>query len=76
MISRSKINEAKIFLQKAGNTSAALNNWGVISMLEEDIDQAEAYFIKAKLLGNKEAIANLKQLQIKKGKSIEFPLAE
>lgn len=76
MISRLKIDEAKIFLQKAGNTSAALNNWGVISMLEEDIDQAEAYFIKAKLLGNKEAIANLKQLQIKQGKSIEFPLAE
>ncbi|WP_308601564.1 DUF3868 domain-containing protein [uncultured Dysgonomonas sp.] len=65
MISRSKVDEAKIFLEKAGNTSAALNNRGIISMLEGDIDQAEAYFTKASHLGNKDAIENLKQLLIK-----------
>lgn len=65
MISRSKVDEAKIFLEKAGNTSAALNNRGIISMLEGDTDQAEAYFTKASHLGNKDAVENLKQLLTK-----------
>lgn len=76
MIRRSKIDEAKIFLDKAGNTSAALNNRGIISILEGDINQAEDYFIKAGLLDNKEAVYNLKQLQIKQRKRIESLINE
>lgn len=65
MIGLSKIDEAKGFLDKAGNTSATLNNRGIISILEGNTNQAKAYFAEASHQGNKDAIENMKQLLTK-----------
>lgn len=65
MIGLSKMDRARSFLDKAGNTSATLNNRGVISILEGNMNQAKTYFLEASSLGNNDAVENLKRLLTK-----------
>ena len=55
---------AKKYLSKANQEdTATLNNWGVIKLLEGDLDKAEEYFKKAeKATGTHEASSNLKEV--------------
>ncbi|GAB6010397.1 hypothetical protein [Dysgonomonas reticulitermitis] len=54
------------YLEKAGDSGSAQNNKGVIALLSEDMEKAEACFTKAYSLGCEEAAANLKKLQAKR----------
>lgn len=56
---------AKKYLSKADQTKGAtLNNWGVIALLEGDLDGADSYFKRAKAVGCPEADANQVELDI------------
>lgn len=66
MIECGEVTTAKRHLEKAGNNSAVLNNLGVISMLEGDLDKADEYFTKAEKAGNKEATLNKKEAEAKR----------
>lgn len=54
---------AKQYLTKADQTDAAtLNNWGVVALLEGDLDKAEEYLKKAKAASINEADSNLQEV--------------
>lgn len=57
---------AKRLLQKAGDSGAALNNLGVLQLLEGDLDAAEASFEKARAAGCNESTANLEEVRAKR----------
>lgn len=58
---------AKKYLDKIDPTEiTALNNRGVIALIEGDLDKAEAYFRKAKEAGIEEAALNLKEVMIQR----------
>ena len=59
------------FLQKASqDEGATLNNYGVLKLLQGDLDAAESYFKRAQEKGIKEAAANLEEVA-KKRKDFE-----
>lgn len=66
MILKGESATAKRYLQKAGNTSSAINNQGIVYLLEEDVDKAESCFIQAQNMGCQEAAVNLKEVQAKR----------
>lgn len=57
---------AKRLLQKAGDSGAALNNLGVLQLLEGDLDAAEFSFEKARAAGCSESAANLEEVRAKR----------
>ena len=57
---------AKRLLQKAGDSGAALNNLGVLYLLDGDLDAAEASFMKARAVGCSESITNLEEVRAKR----------
>ncbi len=44
---RGALSEAKVFLEKAGDTPYAYNNYGLYYWLSDDVERAESYFRKA-----------------------------
>lgn len=57
---------AKRLLQKAGDSGAALNNLGVLQLLEGDLDAAEISFEKARDAGCSESAGNLEEVNAKR----------
>ena len=66
MIANGETATAKRHLEKAGDSPAALNNLGVIALLDGDLDKAEAYFDTAVRAGNKQARQNKKEVEEKR----------
>lgn len=58
MIEGGETTTAKRLLDKAGDSPAALNNLGIIALLERDLDKAER-------VGSKEAALNKKEVEDK-----------
>lgn len=61
-ISKKDYRKAHRFLDKLKDHPEAWNNMGVLFMQEGNLEAAEAFFIKAKNKGHKDAIVNLEQL--------------
>lgn len=61
-ISKKDYRKAHRLLDKLKDNPDAWNNMGVLFMQEGDLESAEAFFIKAKQKGHKDAIVNLEQL--------------
>lgn len=61
------LNKATLYLAKAnGNNAAVINNLGVIELLSDNLDAAEALFMNAKAKGSGEAANNLIELNNKR----------
>ena len=70
-LEQGNLNGAVRFLQKSSqNEGATLNNYGVLKLLQGDLDAAESYFKKAQEAGIEEAAANLQEV-VKKRKDFE-----
>lgn len=70
-LEQGNLNGAVRFLQKSSqNDGATLNNYGVLKLLQGDLDAAESYFKKAQEAGIEEAAANLQEVA-KKRKDFE-----
>ena len=63
MIQRGDIAIARAHLARAGNIGSALNNRGVIALLEGDFQRAEEYFIRAQVAGSVDAAHNRTELR-------------
>ena len=61
-IRRGDMQTAKDYLRKAGNSAAALNNTGIVAVLEGRIADAERAFRSAAAAGSSEASFNLENL--------------
>lgn len=72
LIANGETTTAKRHLEKAGDSPQSLNNRGILSMLEGDLDKAEAYFDKAQEGGNKEAALNKKEVDAKRRDNIRM----
>lgn len=66
LITNGETSAAKRHLEKAGDRSEALNNLGILLMLEGDLDKADEYFDRAQKGGNKEASFNKHEIQLKR----------
>ena len=66
LIQGGELATAKRLLQKAGQSAAALNNLGVMYLLEGDLEQAEACFVKARDAGCSESAGNLEEVNAKR----------
>ena len=66
LIQGGELATAKRFLQRAGQSAAALNNLGVMHLLEGDLEEAERCFAKARDAGCNESIANLEEVKAKR----------
>ena len=66
MIANGEAVTAKRQLEKAGDSPAAINNLGVIALLEGDLDKAESCFDKAEKGGCREAALNRQEVQAKR----------
>ena len=66
LMRRGELATAKRLLQKAGDSAAALNNRGVMYLLEGNLDQAESCFILAREAGCNESAANLEEVKAKR----------
>ncbi|MDC2172659.1 OmpA family protein [Bacteroides thetaiotaomicron] len=66
LIQGGELATAKRFLQRAGQSAAALNNLGVMHLLEGDLEEAESCFAKARDAGCNESIANLEEVKAKR----------
>jgi hypothetical protein len=62
LIKRGELAPARRHLERAGNSAAALNNRGVIALLEGNLDAAENYFIRAEAAGNPDATHNKNEI--------------
>lgn len=70
-LEQGNLNGAVRFLQKSSqDEGATLNNYGVLKLLQGDLDAAESYFMRAQEKGIKEAAANLEEVA-KKRKDFE-----
>jgi outer membrane protein OmpA-like peptidoglycan-associated protein len=70
-LEQGNLNGAVRFLQKSSqDEGATLNNYGVLKLLQGDLDAAESYFRKAQQAGIEEAAANLLEVE-KKRKDFE-----
>lgn len=70
-LEQGNVNGAVRFLQKSSpEDGATLNNYGVLKLLQGDLDAAESYFKKAQQKGIEEAAANLVEVE-KKRKDFE-----
>ena len=70
-LEQGNLNGAVRFLQKSSqNDGATLNNYGVLKLLQGDLDAAESYFKKAQEAGIEEAAANMQEVA-KKRKDFE-----
>lgn len=56
---------ARRYLEKAGDSAAAVNNMGAVFLLEGNTARAEEYFSKAQALGSPEATGNLEKIKEK-----------
>ncbi|MCD7940396.1 MAG: hypothetical protein LUH50_10225 [Bacteroides intestinalis] len=66
LIQEGELATARRYLQKAGQSAAAINNTGVLHLLEGDLEQAEACFVNAQSKGCAEAGENLVQVAAKR----------
>lgn len=66
LIQTGELVTARRYLQKAGQSAAALNNMGVLYLLEGDLDQAEACFTNARSKGCPQAGDNLLEVAAKR----------
>lgn len=66
LIAGGELGTAKRYLDKAVSSLQALNNLGVIHLLEGDLDKAEGYFKRAQGAGCPEAALNLEQVRLKR----------
>jgi hypothetical protein len=66
LIERGDLTAAKRHLEKAGNGEAALNNRGVVALLEGNLDEAGNYFSRAQQAGSPEAAHNRLELDRKR----------
>ncbi|MBB4044705.1 outer membrane protein OmpA-like peptidoglycan-associated protein [Bacteroides reticulotermitis] len=66
LITNGEMNAAKRQLEKAGSSAEALNNRGIIFMLEGDLDKADEYFDRAQQAGSKAAARNKQEVQTKR----------
>ena len=70
-LEQGNLNGAVRFLQKSSqDEGATLNNYGVLKLLQGDLDAAESYFKKAQEAGIEEAATNLQEVA-KKRKDFE-----
>lgn len=65
-LQHNELNEAKKYLDKAGNSPYAYNNWGVYYLKTGELDRAEAMFGKAKENGYEQAEHNLNEVNLKR----------
>lgn len=72
LIANGETATAKRHLEKAGDSAQALNNLGILSMLEGDLEKAAAYFDKAEKGGNEEAARNKKEVETKRRDNIKM----
>lgn len=66
LIQTGELATARRYLQKAGQSAAALNNTGVLHLLEGELEQAEACFTNARDQGCPQAGENLLQVAAKR----------
>jgi Tfp pilus assembly protein PilF len=52
LIERGDLSGAGEHLSRAGNSAAALNNRGVLALMEGNLDQADSYFTRAQQIPN------------------------
>ena len=65
-IQRGDLTMARTHLARAGNGSAALNNRGVLALLEGNLDRAEDYLTRAQAAGSEDAAHNRNELRLKR----------
>ena len=61
-----ELTTASRYLEKAGDSAQAINNRGVLHLLEGDLDKAEACFERAHQAGSEEAALNKQEVQAKR----------
>ena len=66
LIKNGEMNAAKRHLEKADSSAAAINNRGIIFMLEGDLDKADEYFDRAQQAGSEAAALNKLEVQTKR----------
>lgn len=66
LIQKGELTTAKRYLEKLDVQARNENNWGVILLLEGELDKAEALFKASAGAGNKEAVHNLEQTRLKR----------
>lgn len=66
MLENKEMVTAARYLEKAGDSAEALNNQGVVLLLEGELDKAEEFFLQAQKAGNEAAVHNLKEIELKR----------
>ncbi|MBB4042489.1 outer membrane protein OmpA-like peptidoglycan-associated protein [Bacteroides reticulotermitis] len=66
LIKNGEMNAAKRQLEKAGSSAEAINNRGIIFMLEGDLDKADEYFDRAQQAGSEAAARNKQEVKTKR----------
>jgi outer membrane protein OmpA-like peptidoglycan-associated protein len=72
MLTNGELPSALRYLDKAGDSPAAVNNRGVIYLLQGDLDKAEECFMRAASAANPEAPANLEEVKTKRRDNIKM----
>lgn len=72
MLLRNEDNTARRYLERAGESGAALNNMGVIYLRAGDLDTAELYFNRAAATGMAEAQHNLNEVRLKREDNLKM----
>ena len=65
-IQRGDLALARVHLERAGNSGAALNNRGVLALLEGNLERAEDYLVRAQAAGSEDAAHNRNELRLKR----------
>ena len=65
-IQRGDLALARVHLERAGNSGAALNNRGVLALLEGNLERAEDYLVRAQAVGSEDAAHNRNELRLKR----------
>ena len=65
-IQRGDLIMARTHLERAGDSAAALNNRGVLALLEGNLERAEQYLTRAQAVGSEDAAHNRNELRLKR----------